>query len=83
MLSLAYYLRVIAADLDAARRARPCRRWRAARPRPTPSRPHPSARAAPRPIAIACLAGAATVFFGIIPGPLLDIAADAGRFLTG
>ncbi len=30
-------------------------------------------------VAIAVLAGAATVFFGIIPGPLLDLAADAGQ----
>jgi hypothetical protein len=30
-------------------------------------------------VAVAC--GAATIFFGIIPTPLFDLAADAGRAL--
>ena len=49
-----------------------------AEPVPSPSRPRGA-----RDMAIASLAAAATVFFGVIPGPLLDIAADAGRLLSG
>ena len=81
MLSLAYYLPVIAAI------------WMTPARTPVPAMaggspeagnvPAPPMRAAPETIAVACLAGAATVFFGVIPGPLLDIAADAGRLLTG
>jgi hypothetical protein len=33
------------------------------------------------PVAIAVLAGAATIVFGILPGPLLDLASDAGAAL--
>jgi hypothetical protein len=32
---------------------------------------------------IAITAAAATIFFGIVPSPLLDVAADAGRLLLG
>jgi NADH-quinone oxidoreductase subunit N len=88
IVSLAYYLRVIAAvwmreapllQADAGIGARA----------PVLAGGAPEAGAvAPRPrvagaetVAVACLAGAATVFFGIIPSPLLDVAADAGRAL--
>ena len=33
------------------------------------------------PVAIAVLAAAATIVFGILPGPLLDLASDAGAAL--
>ena len=82
MLSLAYYLRVIAAMwMTPGARARAGdggwlagggRRCRSRRGAPRPRRsPSPASRAPP-PSSSA-----------IIPGPLLDIAADAGRLLTG
>jgi NADH-quinone oxidoreductase subunit N len=83
MISLAYYLRVLAAV------------WMQPTVAPIPAMaggspaadavapPRAPAPAAPETIAIACLAGAATLFFGIIPSPLLDIASDAGRLLIG
>ena len=81
MLSLVYYLRVIAAIwMDAGARARAGDGGRLAG-----GRRGLSHRGAPRPrwSPSRCLAGAATLFFGVIPGPLLDVAADAGRLLTG
>jgi NADH-quinone oxidoreductase subunit N len=33
--------------------------------------------------AVALLAGAATLFFGIVPSPLFDLAVDAGHSFTG
>ena len=79
MLSLVYYLRVIAA-CGWSRGRRRCPRWPEARPRRTP-RPRARGSATPETVVIAGLAGAATVFFGIIPSPLLDVASDAGRAL--
>jgi NADH-quinone oxidoreductase subunit N len=81
MLSLAYYLRVIAAVwMGEATVAVPV--MAGAAPEAEPVAPGPS-RAAPETLAVAALAAAATVFFGVIPGPLLNIAADAGRLLSG
>jgi hypothetical protein len=34
-------------------------------------------------VAIAILAAAATIFFGIVPSPLLDVASDAAQALFG
>jgi NADH-quinone oxidoreductase subunit N len=82
MLSLAYYLRVIAAvwmrEEPAAMMAPVMAGGSPEADALAPPGPLP---AAPETIAVACLAGAATLFFGIIPGPLLDIASDAGRAL--
>ena len=78
MISLAYYLRVVAAM------------WM--RPETTSTELEP-AGAAPRlagadpaaergnweVVLVAVLAGAATLFFGIIPSPLFDLAVDAGK----
>ena len=51
-------------------------RWPAARPRPT--RP----RIEVETWFVALLFGAATLFFGIVPSPLFNLAVDAGRSLT-
>ena len=92
MISLGYYLRVVAAmwmrDAPGARapaavaRRAACRRSPAARRRPTRSRRPP-----PRPqlevLLVAWVAAIATVVLGIVPQPLFELAADAGRALTG
>jgi NADH-quinone oxidoreductase subunit N len=82
MLSLAYYLRVIAAVwMSPAAAPLPAMAGGSADAAATPvARP---ARAAPEAIAIAIGAAAATIFFGIVPSPLLNVAADAGRLLLG
>ena len=87
MVSLAYYLRVHRGGLDAVRsqaRQRPdtdrCRRSRAGPPRRTPL-----SRAPGRCVLIvgsALLCGAATVFFGVIPSPLIDWASHAASSLA-
>jgi NADH-quinone oxidoreductase subunit N len=78
MLSLVYYLRVVAAV------------WmeEGAAPVPVVAGASPeadglvaSSRSTIVPVAIAVLAGAATIVFGILPGPLLDLASDAGAAL--
>jgi len=73
MLSLVYYLRVVAAM------------WMSPAPLPAMAGgapeaelPSPPLGSIAVPVAIAVLAGAATIAFGIFPGPLLDLAADAG-----
>jgi NADH-quinone oxidoreductase subunit N len=87
MVSLAYYLRVVAAI------------WmRPAAERPAPAAPGApviaggsaeagAARHARRPpvevVAVAVVMGAATVFFGIDPNPLLEVASDAAGALPG
>ncbi len=80
MISLAYYLRVIAAVWMGGPASAPVPVMAGGSPDAAPAGPRPSA-AAPEVVAIACLAAAATVFFGIIPDPLLDVAVDAGRAL--
>jgi len=81
MISLGYYLRVVAVM------------WMGART--STAVEAPSATATPRlagadPAAegpnvevtlVAVLAGAATLFFGVLPGPLMNLATDAGRAL--
>ena len=79
MLSLAYYLPVIAA-VWMRPAAAPVPALAGGSPEADVDAPRPR-RATAETIAIAGLAAAATVFFGIIPSPLLDVAADAGRAL--
>jgi NADH-quinone oxidoreductase subunit N len=51
-------------------------------PNPSPPTPTPSARPVqPEVLAVALLAGAATLFFGIVPGPLFDLVRGAGSAL--
>jgi NADH-quinone oxidoreductase subunit N len=79
MLSLAYYLPVVAAVwMSPARTPVPAMAGGAPEADAAPERP---ARATWEMLAVAALAAAATLFFGIIPSPLLDVAADAGRAL--
>ena len=80
MISLAYYLRVVAAMWmrpAGGRRGRAvdgcARAWRA----PTRWRSGPTWEVT----LVAVLAGAAIVVFGVIPSPLLNLAGDAGRAL--
>ena len=85
MISLVYYLRVIAAvwmrpsPIGAA----------AGAPAIAGGSPEADAEAGlvtgtqPEVLAVAVSASLASVVFGIVPSPLLDIAADAGRALTG
>jgi NADH-quinone oxidoreductase subunit N len=89
MISLGYYLPVIAAMW-----MRPAPGARAAEPTETPltpsggplpaiagGSPELDARSAPQPevVFVAVLAGAATLFFGIVPQPLFDLVQHAGR----
>jgi NADH-quinone oxidoreductase subunit N len=81
VLSLAYYLRVIAVmwmgryevELPSVppRRVRPVAGWS----------PEADARAQPEVLAVALLAAAATIFFGIWPDPLFDVARDVASAL--
>ena len=74
MISLAYYLRVIAVmwmggveiELPTGRRVRPVGGWS----------PEADARAQPEVTSVALLCGVATIFFGIVPSPLFDLARD-------
>ena len=45
--------------------------------------PEADARAQPEVVAVAVLAAAATIFFGIVPQPLFDVARDVGSALPG
>jgi NADH-quinone oxidoreductase subunit N len=81
IVSLVYYLRVVAVmwmarvdlELPAAtrRRVKPVAGWS----------PEADARAQPEVLAVAVLFGAATLFFGIVPSPLFDVARDVGTSL--
>ena len=81
VLSLAYYLRVIAVmwmgryevELPTSRRAASARS-RAGPPRPTPA-------LSPRCVAVAVLFAAATIAVGICPDPLFDVARDVSSAL--
>jgi NADH-quinone oxidoreductase subunit N len=83
MLSLGYYLRVIAAmwmgpvDVDLPttppRRVKPVAGWS----------PEAGPRAQPEVLLVAVLAAAAVLFFGIWPDPLFDLARDVGSSLPG
>jgi NADH-quinone oxidoreductase subunit N len=74
MISLAYYLRVIAVmwmgsveiELPGGRRVRPVSGWS----------PEADARAQPEVAAVAIVCAAATVVLGIVPSPLFDLARD-------
>ena len=74
MISLAYYLRVVAVmwmdkvevELPGGRRVRPVSGWS----------PEADAKAQPEVVSVAVVCAAATVFFGIVPGPLFDLARD-------
>jgi NADH-quinone oxidoreductase subunit N len=76
MISLAYYLRVIAVmwmgavevELPSGRKVRPVGGWS----------PEADARAQPEVTGVAILCAAATIFFGIVPSPLFDLARDVG-----
>jgi NADH-quinone oxidoreductase subunit N len=80
MLSLAYYLRVVAVmwmggveiELPTGRRVRPVAGWS----------PEADARAQPEVAGVALLCAAATIFFGIVPSPLFDLARDVGTSLS-
>jgi NADH-quinone oxidoreductase subunit N len=79
MVSLVYYLRVIAAMWmePGAVAVVPAMAGGA----PEADAVAPAVRSTAVPVAIAVLAGAATIGFGILPGPLLDLASDAGAAL--
>ena len=76
MISLAYYLRVVAVmwmdgvevELPTGRRVRPVGGWS----------PEADARAQPEVVAVGVLCAAGTIFFGIVPSPLFDLARDVG-----
>jgi NADH-quinone oxidoreductase subunit N len=84
MISLVYYLRVVAmmwmgpVDIEipagpgASRRVRPVAGWS----------PEADARAQPEVTFVAVLCAAATVVLGIVPGPLFDVARDVGTSLS-
>jgi NADH-quinone oxidoreductase subunit N len=83
MISLAYYLRVIAAMWlgEAPETVAPL-----GPPRPALAGGAPEADVVGPQWevgAVAVLFGAATLFFGIVPGPLFDLVRDAGGALTG
>jgi NADH-quinone oxidoreductase subunit N len=83
VLSLAYYLRVIAVmwmgryevELPSVppRRVRPVAGWS----------PEADAFAQPEVVAVAVICAAATIFFGIWPEPLFDVARDVSSALPG
>jgi NADH-quinone oxidoreductase subunit N len=83
MISLVYYLRLIAVmwmpsveiDLPTVPRRRV--------PRMAGWSPEADARRQPEVVLVAVLAAAATIFFGIWPDPLFDVARDVGTALTG
>jgi NADH-quinone oxidoreductase subunit N len=78
MMSLVYYLRVVATMwMQEGAAAVPAMAGGA----PEADALAPASRSAAVPVAIAMLAGAATIVFGILPGPLLDLASDAGSAL--
>ncbi|QEC47209.1 NADH-quinone oxidoreductase subunit N [Baekduia soli] len=84
MISLAYYLKVVAAVwMRPAAGSELATSDAAGAPRLAGA--DPAAEGLERPqlevTAVAVLAGAAVLFFGIIPSPLLNLAADAGRSL--
>jgi NADH:ubiquinone oxidoreductase subunit 2 (subunit N) len=83
MISLGYYLRVVAAmwmQEPASCRCGPTRgsrRWPAGPSRPTPRACGATGRSTPS----RRVFGAATLVLGIVPSPLFDLAVDAGAAL--
>jgi NADH-quinone oxidoreductase subunit N len=85
MMSLAYYLRVLAVMWMAPREVEltlPYRRGRRVRPVAGWS-PEADARAQPEVTTVAVVAAAATVVLGIVPQPLFHLAQDVGSSLAG
>jgi NADH-quinone oxidoreductase subunit N len=85
MISLGYYLPVLAAmwmGEAAAPVAMPAIAGGAPELDP-PAAPNPARPAGPQPevVLVAVLAGAATLFFGVIPGPLFDLVRNVGAGL--
>jgi NADH-quinone oxidoreductase subunit N len=82
MISLVYYLRVIAVmwmgSFEIELPTVPPRLARAVSGRS----PEADARAQPEVAAVAVLAAAATIFFGVIPTPLFDLVRDVGTSLS-
>ena len=76
MISLAYYLRVVAVmwmgaveiELPGGRKVRPVGGWS----------PEADARSQPEVVGVAVVCAAATIVFGIVPSPLFDLARDVG-----
>jgi NADH-quinone oxidoreductase subunit N len=82
MVSLAYYLKVIAAMWMTEAPA-PGAALAAGQPAMAGGSPEADAPPIePETWLVALLFGAATLFFGIVPSPLFDLAVDAGRSLT-
>jgi NADH-quinone oxidoreductase subunit N len=83
MISLVYYLRVVAVmwmpPIDVELPTVPRRRV----PRMAGWSPEADARAQPEIALVALVAAAATIFFGIYPDPLFDVARDVGSALAG
>jgi NADH-quinone oxidoreductase subunit N len=83
MVSLAYYLKVIAAMWMAEAPAAGAALQTSGRPAMAGGSPEADTRRIePETWFVALLFGAATLFFGIVPSPLFDLAVDAGRSLT-
>jgi NADH-quinone oxidoreductase subunit N len=83
MISLVYYLRLVAVmwmpPIEIELPTVPRRRV----PRMAGWSPEADARRQPEVVLVAVLAAAATIFFGIWPDPLFDVARDVGTSLTG
>jgi NADH-quinone oxidoreductase subunit N len=83
MISLAYYLKVVAAMWMAEAPAAGTALQTSGRPAMAGGSPEADApRIEPETWFVALLFGAATLFFGILPSPLFDLAVDAGRSLS-
>ena len=84
MISLAYYLKVVAAMWMAEAPVAGTALATAGQPAMAGGSPEAdSPRIEPETWFVALLAGAATLFFGILPSPLFNLAVQAGRSLTG
>jgi NADH-quinone oxidoreductase subunit N len=79
MISLVYYLRVVAVmwmgRFEVSLPSLPGRTMKTV----AGWSPEADARAQPEVVAVAVLAAAATLFFGIVPSPLFDLARDVGQ----
>jgi NADH-quinone oxidoreductase subunit N len=84
-ISLAYYLRVIAAVwMRSASETLGLRAGRVPGGRPAiAGGAHVARSRQPELVAVAVVCAAATIFFGVYPSPLFDIARDAGEALKG
>ena len=84
MISLAYYLKVVAARWMAEAPVAGTALATAGQPAMAGGSPEAdSPRIEPETWFVALLFGAATLFFGILPSPLFNLAVQAGRSLTG